>query len=59
MAGGAPDPMPPPPPGSALGSVMDFDNMSDWGIFHHFHTMSVQNNAPHHESQMVVSTSRT
>ena len=28
MAGGAPDPLPPPPPGSELGSVIDFDNMS-------------------------------
>ena len=32
VAGGAPDPMPPPPPGSDPGSVMDFDNMSIGGL---------------------------
>ena len=46
VAGGAPDPMPPPPPGSPLGSAIDFDNMSISGLST-ISTPSVQGCAPH------------
>ena len=46
VVGGAPDPLPPPPPGSELGSVIDFDNMSiDRSST--TSTPSVQDHAPH------------
>ena len=46
VAGGAPNPIPPPPPGSPLGSVIDFDNMSIGGSST-ASTLSVWGCAPH------------
>ena len=48
MAGGAPDPMPFPPPGSAPGSVMGFDNMSVGGLST-TSILLVQNHAPYQQ----------